>query len=125
MAGTPSVRFQLPGSRRIKHGRDFARARTHGKRVTVGCLIANWVPVADASVSRIGVITGKKIGGAVIRTRARRLLRETFRVHQHDLNQPVDLILVARASIVDKSLCEVEKDFLEALRRGGLLKKIS
>jgi ribonuclease P protein component len=122
MAGTPETRLKLPGSRRIKLGRDFARARTQGKRITVGCLIANWAPAPDATTSRLGVITSKKIGGAVVRNRARRLMRESFRLHQHELAQPVDLILVSRSSIVGKGFAEVQNDFLEALRRGGLLK---
>ncbi len=125
MADTPSSRLLLSRSRRIKLGRDFLRAREHGKRVSVGCLVANWVPLREGVVSRVGVITGKKIGDAVIRNRARRLLRESFRQHQYEFSQKVDLILVARASIVGKSFSEVEKDFLEALRRSGLLRKNS
>jgi len=49
-------------------------------------------------------------------------LREAFRRHQHDFVRPVDLVLIARNSIVHKSFDEVEQDFLALLRRGGLLK---
>ena len=61
-------------------------------------------------------------GGAVQRNRARRLLRESFRLHQFELAQPLDLVLVARPSIVGKAFREVEKDFLTTLRKAGLLK---
>ena len=57
-----------------------------------------------------------------MRNRARRLLRETFRLHQRDLAPPVDLVLVARPSIVGKGFAEVEKDFLTTLRKARLLK---
>jgi ribonuclease P protein component len=107
----------------MKLGRDFARAKSQGQRLACGCLVANWLPMADAASPRLGVVTGKKIGNAVVRSRARRLLRESFRLHQHDFERPVDLVLVARASIVGKKFPEVERDFLEALRRAGLLKK--
>ena len=87
-----------------------------------GCLIANWRRLPSGSASRLGVITAGKIGNAVVRTRARRLLRESFRLHQNELAQPLDLVLVARASIVGKAFAEVEKDFLTMLQKSGLLK---
>src|SRR5437764_10494517 len=98
MAAMPSVSLGLPRSRRLKQGRDFARAKLQGQRVARGCLIANWLALPPGSPSRVGVITGRKMGGAVVRVRARRLLREAFRLHQLDLAQPLDLVLVARAS---------------------------
>jgi ribonuclease P protein component len=70
----------------------------------------------------LGVVTSRRIGGAVVRSRARRLLRESFRQHQNELAQPVELVLVARHSIAGKNFAEVEKDFLTTLRRAGLLK---
>jgi ribonuclease P protein component len=50
------------------------------------------------------------------------LLRESFRLHQNQLAQPLDLVLVARPSIVGKAFKEVESDFLTSLRKAGLLK---
>jgi len=90
--------------------------------MVVGCLIANWQRLPPGTPSRLGVVTAGRIGGAVVRSRARRLLRETFRLHQHDLAAPVDLVLVARPSIVGRGLGEVERDFLTTLRRARLLK---
>jgi ribonuclease P protein component len=75
-----------------------------------------------ASASRLGVITGARIGNAVARNRARRLLRESFRLHQHELARPIDLVLVARPSVAGKGFAEVEGDFLTTLRRARLLK---
>jgi hypothetical protein len=43
-------------------------------------------------------------------------------LHQHELAGSVDLVLVARSSIVGKPLAAVEKDFLTTLRKAGLLK---
>jgi ribonuclease P protein component len=107
---------------RIKQGRDFKRVRDDGERVVLGCLVANWRQLPSGSLSRLGVISGGKVGNAVTRNRARRLLRECFRLHQHDFRSQVDLVLVARPSIAGKSFGEVEKDFLTTLRKAGLLK---
>ncbi|MDB6019696.1 MAG: ribonuclease protein component [Pedosphaera sp.] len=107
---------------RLKQARDFSRVRREGRRLVCGCLIANWQGLGAESASRLGVITTKKLGNAVVRARARRLLREAFRLHQHELVQPVDLVLVAQRSIVGKGLAAVESDLLAAWRRGGILK---
>ena len=120
-AERPSLRF--PRSMRLKLGRDFARLRQQGQRLSAGCLIANWKPLPAGSASQLGVITSRKLGPAVVRSRARRLLRETFRLHQHDLRQPITLALVARSSIVGKRLADVERDFLWAMRRAKMLKE--
>ena len=108
---------------RIKQGRDFERVRDEGERLAIGCLVANWRQLPSGSSSRLGVISGGKIGGAVVRTRARRLLRECFRLHQNDFRSQIELVLVARPSIVRKSFGEVEKDFLTTLRKAGLLRE--
>ena len=118
-----SARLGLPRSRRIKQGRDFQRAKAEGKRATNGSLILNWFPLPAGSSSRLGVITSRKIGNAVQRARARRLLREAFRLNQLRLIQPLDLVLVARQSIVGKSFAEVENDLIQGLQRARLLKE--
>src|SRR5258706_4267830 len=112
MADRTPQRLGLARAKRIKQSRDFARLRREGQRLANGCLVANWQRLPANAHSRLGVITSGKIGNAVVRNRARRLLREVFRVHQHELAQPVDLVLVARQSLVAKGFGRVEKDLL-------------
>ena len=119
MAGKPSP-LPFPRSSRLKRPGEFARAKAEGRRLVIGCLIANVLPRPPGHTSRLGVVTSKKIGGAVVRSRARRLLRECFRLHQRQLARPVDLVLVARPSIAGKKLAEVETDLLRVLRQARL-----
>jgi ribonuclease P protein component len=118
----PRASRRLPRSARLQRGGEFAEVRRDGQRCVCGCLIANWKPLPPGAASRVGLITSRKIGSAVIRNRARRLLREAFRLHCHELSPPVTLVLVARASMARKRLADVERDLLEALRRGGFWK---
>ena len=120
-AATPK-RLRLGRASRLRQSRDFARLRLQGERLVQGCLIANWNKLPEGGTSRLGVVTSRKVGSAVIRNRARRLLRESFRLHQHEFGQPLELILVARPSIANRPFSSVEKDFLATLRKAGLLK---
>src|SRR6188508_3067837 len=116
--GGPRLKFSQ--DQRLKQSWEFERARREGQRLVSGCLILNWRFSDDQKTSRLGVVTSKKIGNAVVRARARRLLREVFRLHQNDFNSPVDLVLVARASIARKAQWEVESDFVAAAKQARL-----
>jgi ribonuclease P protein component len=115
-------RLRLGRASRLQQSREFARVRQQGQRLALGCLIANWHQLPDGASPKLGVVTSKKIGGATERSRARRLLRESFRQHQNEFSQPVELVLVARPSIVGRGFAEVEKDFLAVLNRAKLFK---
>jgi ribonuclease P protein component len=120
-AATPK-RLRLGRASRLGQNRDFARVRQQGERLALGCLIANWHRLPDGASPKLGVVTGRRIGNAVARSRARRLLRESFRQHQHELSRAVELVLVARNSIAGKKFADVERDFVAALDRAGLRK---
>ena len=122
MSAEPPKRLRLGRSLRLGQNRDITRVRRQGERLALGCLIANWQRLPDGAPPRLGVVTSRRIGGAVERSRARRLLRESFRRHQHEFTQSVELVLVARNSIVGKKFAGVEKDFLAAINRAGLRK---
>jgi ribonuclease P protein component len=122
MSAAQPARRGLGRRARIKQGRDFLRVRQAGERAVKGCLIANWLRLPAEARSRLGVVVSKKVGNAVVRSRAKRLLRESYRQHQHELTQPLDLVLVARPSIAEKDFGSVERDLITTLRQAGLLK---
>ena len=111
----------FPKSSRIQASADFRANRESGSRLAKGCMLANWSSLPSGDPSRLGVITSRRIGKAHIRNHARRLMRECFRLHQHELLQPVDLVLVARRSIVGRRFYSVERHFLTLLKKAGLL----
>jgi ribonuclease P protein component len=117
-------RNRLTQASRLKRAWEFERTRAEGERLAKGCLILNWKLSPALSSPRLGVVTSRKIGGAIVRSRARRLLREVFRLHQREL-LPANIVLVARASIVEKEYAQVERDFLVAARQARLTRQWS
>src|SRR5256712_13706977 len=118
-AQRPSLR--LPQSMRLKQRRDFTELKQQGQRLAAGCLIANWTTSPAGSGSRLGVITSRKLGSAVTRSRARRVLRETVPLHQHDFREAGDTVRVGRPSLPGKQPGEVGSGFFLVVRQGPLL----
>jgi ribonuclease P protein component len=69
----------------------------------------------------VGIVTSRRVGNAVQRNRARRLLREVFRLNKQNLKPHLQIVMIARASINAHSLGEVAAEVLELWRRGGAL----
>ena len=120
MSVAPPGSFGLPAERRIKQSREFARIKSNGRRFSLGCLILNWSLNPSGISPRVGVIVSRKVGNAVVRNRAKRYMRESFRLHQAEMPKTLQLVLVARPSIARQPFGQVEKDLLAALKQARL-----
>lgn len=65
--------------------------------------------------ARLGLTVSRKVGGAVVRNRWKRALREAFRIAQHEL-PAVDIVCIPRAAAVP-SPAELRGSLLELVRR--------
>lgn len=89
----------------------------------VGRYMVLWLRSGEGAALRLGVVTSRKVGHAVIRTRSRRRLREVYRRNRHQLSGAYDVVLVARASLDGADWEDVVKDFTNLAAKAGLVKK--
>jgi len=111
----PPHRFSK--AQRVRRRAEFQQVFDAGLRVSsrfFTLLIARQA----GPVARLGIVASRKLGDAVRRNRAKRLIREVFR-----LNQPlqggagVDLVVIPRRELFDACFTDIDKDFRGAWRR--------
>lgn len=107
---------------RLTRSSDFKRVRNVGKTFAHPLLVLIISPAVDDH-TRVGVVAGKGVGGAVQRNRAKRLLREAIRKTMNSILPGYDLILSARSAIVHASFDEVCAALDKVMRRARLLKE--
>ncbi|HEY3786748.1 MAG TPA: ribonuclease P protein component [Steroidobacteraceae bacterium] len=86
----------LPARRRLRRKSDFEAAYARGKRLgnALFGVVAIW---SETGGPRLGLAVAVRVAGnAVERNRIRRIIRESFRLHQHEL-PPMDLVVSARS----------------------------
>jgi len=110
----------LPGER-LRHGKDFKKAYQEGQRLVCRFFVAFVVP-RGAGPLRLGVVASRRVGGAVARNRAKRLLREVFRLRRPRREVSADIVLVARGPIVTARYQDVETAYVRNV--GKLIEKI-
>ena len=104
----------FPPERRIRKGSDFAAVLRKGRKRRCPYFTLHILPTPSRDCARFGIIASRRVGGAVQRNRAKRLLREVFRRHSSWLPPGVDLVAVARDSIAKARLEDVERAFRNA-----------
>lgn len=104
----------------IKDNRTFQRLYKRGRSAVTPFLVVYCRPNGQKH-NRLGITVSTKLGGAVARNRARRRLREVFRLAQPKLRRGFDVVLVARTRTVDGPYDRLTAAFFKACGQLGLL----
>jgi ribonuclease P protein component len=90
----------------LRSRKDFARLAAHGRTRTDRLLVVHYVANAGQH-DRFGIATGRRLGGAVVRNRVRRRIREILRATRQGGVQGWDILVVARPASTAASFDEL------------------
>jgi ribonuclease P protein component len=109
---------RFPKGSRLLRRPQFSRVFETGLRVQARFLTVLLTP-NDADRLRLGIVASRKLGNAVKRNRAKRLIREAFRRSDPVGGPALDVVVIPRREIFDAAYSSLERDFRSALRRGA------
>lgn len=98
----------------LRSPRDFAALQS-GSRGRAHPLVAVRVRRNGLGQDRFGISTGKRVGGAVVRNRVRRRVREILRAWEHGGSSSWDILVVARPASADASFAELRAALVRLL----------
>lgn len=104
----------------LKENHEFRRVYQKGRSAVGGGMVV-YCRKNRRSVNRLGITASVKLGNAVVRNRARRRLREVYRLHKDELRKGYDVILVARGRTGSMPWPELNAVFLRLCRKLDLL----
>jgi ribonuclease P protein component len=85
---------------RLSRSRDFDAVYRHGRSVSTRYLVLYWFARdGDDDEPRLGIAVPKQLGGAVVRNRLKRQLRETWRAMIDEVPERNDYVLIARPGL--------------------------
>ncbi|HWQ00165.1 MAG TPA: ribonuclease P protein component [Vicinamibacterales bacterium] len=112
-----SVDRRLRPAERLRRKKEFEQARREGAQVRGRHLTLVLRP-NGLSRARLGIVASRRLGGAVRRNRAKRLVREIFRLNKMPTAAGFDIVVVAHPTLLEADFAALQADYRSALVRG-------
>ena len=114
--------YRLPKRRILSDKAQFQRVY-HAGRSYANRFLVLYVLRSGELDGKVGFAAGKKLGNAVVRNRVKRILRESYRLHQGKLCSGFALLLVGRKALTNAGCGDAQRAFLQLCGRAGILKE--
>ena len=112
---------RLGRAQRLVHTSLFRETYAQGRR-WIGRFMVLWLREGEGASLRLGVVSGKKVGPAVQRNKARRRLREAYRRNRDRFSGPFDVILIARKGASVAPWNDLVTELLYLAQQAGLMR---
>jgi len=113
--------LSFPKSRRLTRASEFERVRQEGRAHRGGLLMLGVLAAKETRGFRAGFVTSRRLGGAVVRNRVRRRLREIVRKHQHEIVDAEWIVTITRANAARATYHQLEDEWLRLAKRASIL----
>lgn len=104
----------------LNQNRDFLRLYKKGSTI-VSKNIVLYFKKNKFDYNRLGITVSKKIGKAVLRNRAKRIIKEAYRSLEGSVSSGYDFVIVARVSINGKKMGEIAESLEKMLKKSGII----
>lgn len=108
-------------SESLKKNEDFRSVYQSGRSYANKYLVM-YIVENHQNRNRLGISVSKKVGNSIVRHRVTRLVRESYRLHEHIFNSGLDIVVVARNSASAVRYAEIESALLHLAKLHHIVK---
>lgn len=109
-------RGSFPKSARLRKRREYQAVQATGQRVSLPHFVFVITARAAPTGARIGIVASRKVGCSVVRSRAKRLVREAFRAMRPHFPDDVDMVVIVRRLSPGQGLADVVHEWSAAAK---------
>jgi ribonuclease P protein component len=113
--------LRFPKSSRLSRASEFQRLRREGQSFHGKFIVLSVLKNLPSTEVRVGLITSRRVGGAVVRNRVRRRLREIVRADRPEIAAGTWLTLVARQSAAGATFQNLAAEWRQLAQRSTIL----
>lgn len=114
------MRFTQSLNKNYQFGFVYSKGRAAANKHLVMYVVKN---KRLLNANRLGITVSKKVGKSVVRSRVTRLIKESYRLCENNIQTGHDIVILARAGAAEASYFEINKSLLNLLKRQNLLKQ--
>ena len=104
----------------LKNNRDFVNVYTSGRSYANKYLVI-YTLKNNTDRNRLGISVSKKVGNSVVRHRIKRLVKESYRLHEKMFNSGLDIVVIARKGSDACDFAGIESALLHLMKLNGTL----
>jgi ribonuclease P protein component len=116
-----AMRHRFPKSARLARAAEFDKVKHNGVSCHGRFMVLSVLKNSPSTETKVGLITSRRVGGAVQRNRVRRRFREIVRMARPDLLPALWLVLIAKKGAVEASFQSLQHEWLQLARKASIL----